>query len=109
MLGLDYRTAIRLPSFRHGVHLNRPPYFLSNSHGFTPFPAYPSVATGANLRTGDRPIFWGFGDGDTASIGMGSVRSRRRRNLGHGYLVRTTACYGLTKARTVLQPMPLKE
>ncbi len=59
-----------------GCSSKTPDYFLGNSHGFnTVHGRMPSVLTGANLANRELIYLGVSGDGDSASIGLGSSRT----------------------------------
>ena len=75
-------------------------YFLNLSSGFNSVHGrMAAVATGAKISNRKLTTFGVSGDGDTASIGLGSFAHLIRRNLPMTYLVENNGVYGLTKGQ----------
>ena len=87
-------------------------YFLNQSHGFNSIHGrMGSLATGAKLANRNLQIIGISGDGDSASIGLGSFMHLLRRNLPMVYIVENNGVYGLTKGQlsaTAEQEMKMK-
>src|ERR1700733_15174937 len=83
-----------------GCSSKTPDYFLGASHGFnTVHGRMPSVLTGANLANRDLIYLGVFGDGDSASIGVGQFVHAIRRAVNMVYIVENNGVYGLTKGQ----------
>lgn len=83
-----------------GCSSKTPAYFLSASHGFNTIHGRMSaVATGVHLANRDLTLIGVSGDGDTASIGLGSFSHLVRRNVPMVYIVENNGVYGLTKGQ----------
>ncbi len=77
-----------------------PTYFLDRSFGFNGLHGrMPPVATGALFADTSLKGLGMSGDGDTASIGMGSFKHITRRNPNLIYIVANNGVYGLTKGQ----------
>ena len=75
-------------------------YFLNQSHGFNSIHGRMGpLATGAKLANRNLQIVGISGDGDSASIGLGSFIHLLRRNLPMVYIVENNGVYGLTKGQ----------
>lgn len=75
-------------------------YFLNRSHGFNAIHGRMApVATGAKIANHHLHMLGVSGDGDTASIGLGSFAHMIRRNLPIVYIVENNGVYGLTKGQ----------
>lgn len=75
-------------------------YFLGKSHGFNSIHGRMApVATGAYAVHPGLTYIGVSGDGDTASIGLGSFIHMVRRNLKMVYIVENNGVYGLTKGQ----------
>ena len=84
-----------------GCSSKTPAYFLGNSHGFNSVHGrMPSVATGSNVANRDLIYIGMSGDGDTASIGLGTFSHVARRRVNMTYIVANNGTYGLTKGQT---------
>ena len=83
-----------------GCSSKTPAYFMSMSHGFNSIHGrMPSVATGAKSVNKNLKLIGISGDGDTASIGIGSFLHLIRRNVPMIYIVENNGVYGLTKGQ----------
>src|SRR6201984_1918971 len=83
-----------------GCSSKTPAYFMSRSHSFNAVHGrMPSVATGAMLANRKLVCIGVSGDGDTASIGVGSFVHLMRRNLPIIYIIEDNGVYGLTKGQ----------
>src|ERR1700722_15826722 len=83
-----------------GCSSKTPDYFLGNSHGFNSVHGrMPSVLTGANLANRDLVYLGVWGDGDSASIGLGQFAHCMRRGVNMVYIVENNGVYGLTKGQ----------
>lgn len=83
-----------------GCSSKTPAYFLSKSHGFNGVHGRMApLATGARLANRELIMLGVSGDGDTASIGLGSFAHLLRRNLPMVYIVENNGVYGLTKGQ----------
>src|SRR5438094_7158201 len=83
-----------------GCSSKTPTYFLGNSHGVNSVHGrMPSVLTGANLANRDLIYLGVFGDGDSASIGLGQFAHAIRRGVNLVYIVGHHGLYGLTKGQ----------
>lgn len=75
-------------------------YFLNKSHGFNSLHGRMApLATGAKVANKKLQMLGVSGDGDTASIGLGSFSHMVRRNLPIVYIVENNGVYGLTKGQ----------
>ena len=75
-------------------------YFLNKSHGFNSLHGRMApLATGAKVANQKLQMLGVSGDGDTASIGLGSFSHMIRRNLPIVYIVENNGVYGLTKGQ----------
>ena len=75
-------------------------YFLNKSHGFNSLHGRMApLATGAKVANNKLKMLGVSGDGDTASIGLGSFSHMIRRNLPIVYIVENNGVYGLTKGQ----------
>lgn len=73
---------------------------MNLSHGFNSIHGrMPSVATGAKTVNKNLKLIGISGDGDTASIGLGSFLHLLRRNVPMIYIVENNGVYGLTKGQ----------
>ncbi len=83
-----------------GCSSKTPAYFLSKSHGFNSIHGRMApMATGARIANRSLKIIGISGDGDTASIGLGSFVHLLRRNTPMLYIVENNGVYGLTKGQ----------
>src|ERR1700754_2965654 len=83
-----------------GCSSKTPDYFLGNSHGFNSVHGrMPSVLTGANLANHQLLYMGVWGDGDSASIGIGQFVHAIRRGVNMVYIVENNGVYGLTKGQ----------
>ena len=83
-----------------GCSSKTPAYFLGRSHGFNSIHGRMApVATGAFLANRQQQLIGVSGDGDTASIGLGSFAHMLRRNVPMIYIVENNGVYGLTKGQ----------
>lgn len=83
-----------------GCSSKTPAYFMNQSHGFNSLHGrMAAVATGAKLANHKLQVIGISGDGDSASIGLGSFMHTIRRNLPMVYIVENNGVYGLTKGQ----------
>jgi 2-oxoglutarate/2-oxoacid ferredoxin oxidoreductase subunit beta len=83
-----------------GCSSKTPAYFLGKSHGFNAIHGRMApVATGVHLANREQMLIGVSGDGDTASIGLGSFAHMLRRNVPMIYIVENNGVYGLTKGQ----------
>lgn len=83
-----------------GCSSKTPAYFLGRSHGFNAIHGRMApVATGVHLANHTQHLIGVSGDGDTASIGLGSFAHMLRRNVPMIYVVENNGVYGLTKGQ----------
>ena len=83
-----------------GCSSKTPAYFLGKSHGFNSIHGRMApVATGVHLANRQQTLIGISGDGDTASIGLGSFAHMLRRNVPMIYIVENNGVYGLTKGQ----------
>ena len=83
-----------------GCSSKTPAYFLGRSHGFNSIHGRMApMATGAYVANTRQLLIGVSGDGDTASIGLGSFIHMLRRNLPMLYIVENNGVYGLTKGQ----------
>lgn len=83
-----------------GCSSKTPNYFLDQAHGFnTVHGRMSSIATGSHLANRELINLGVSGDGDTASIGLGTFLHMVRRNVPIVYIVENNGCYGLTKGQ----------
>jgi len=83
-----------------GCSSKTPAYFLSRSHGFNGIHGRMApLATGVHLANRELRLIGISGDGDTASIGLGSFAHMLRRNVPMLYIVENNGVYGLTKGQ----------
>lgn len=83
-----------------GCSSKTPAYFLSKSHGFnTIHGRMAPVTTGAAVVNPELTYIGVSGDGDTASIGLGSFVHMVRRNVRALYVIENNGVYGLTKGQ----------
>lgn len=83
-----------------GCSSKTPAYFLGRSHGFNSMHGRMApLATGAHLANAGQQLIGVSGDGDTASIGLGSFVHMLRRNVPMIYIVENNGVYGLTKGQ----------
>ncbi len=83
-----------------GCSSKTPAYFLSKSHGFNSIHGRMApVATGVHLAHSSQLLIGVSGDGDTASIGLGSFAHMLRRNVSVIYICENNGVYGLTKGQ----------
>jgi 2-oxoglutarate/2-oxoacid ferredoxin oxidoreductase subunit beta len=96
--GVDSYQVAKLSGI--GCSSKTPAYFLKHAHGFnTIHGRMAAVATGAKLANRNLVVLGVSGDGDTASIGLGSFSHLIRRNLPMVYIVENNGVYGLTKGQ----------
>lgn len=97
-LGIDPRSVAKISGI--GCSSKTPAYFMKTAHGFnTIHGRLAPIATGAYLADHHMKIIGISGDGDTASIGLGSFMHMVRRNLPIVYIVENNGVYGLTKGQ----------
>jgi 2-oxoglutarate ferredoxin oxidoreductase subunit beta len=83
-----------------GCSSKTPAYFLSKSHGFNSIHGRMApVTTGASVVNPELTYIGVSGDGDTASIGLGSFVHMLRRNVRSVYIIENNGVYGLTKGQ----------
>ena len=83
-----------------GCSSKTPAYFLNKSHGFNSLHGRMApVATGVHLANHKQILIGISGDGDTASIGLGSFAHMLRRNVPIIYVCENNGVYGLTKGQ----------
>lgn len=83
-----------------GCSSKTPAYFLQKSHGFNSIHGRMApLATGVNMANRKQILIGVSGDGDTASIGLGSFAHMVRRNVRMIYIVENNGVYGLTKGQ----------
>ena len=83
-----------------GCSSKTPNYFLSTAQGFNSVHGRMApLATGVHLAQPELKIIGISGDGDTASIGLGSFIHLLRRNVPMLYVVENNGVYGLTKGQ----------
>ncbi len=83
-----------------GCSSKTPNYFLGLSHGFNSIHGRMApVTTGAYVVNPGLTYIGVSGDGDTASIGLGSFVHGVRRNIKMIYIVENNGVYGLTKGQ----------
>jgi 2-oxoglutarate ferredoxin oxidoreductase subunit beta len=83
-----------------GCSSKTPAYFLQKSHGFNSIHGRMApLATGVSMANRHQILIGVSGDGDTASIGLGSFMHMVRRNLRMIYIVENNGVYGLTKGQ----------
>jgi 2-oxoglutarate ferredoxin oxidoreductase subunit beta len=83
-----------------GCSSKTPAYFLGKSHGFNSIHGRMApIATGVHLANHNQVLIGVSGDGDTASIGLGSFAHMLRRNVPMIYVVENNGVYGLTKGQ----------
>lgn len=83
-----------------GCSSKTPAYFLGKSHGFnTIHGRMAPMATGVHIANSQLQLIGVSGDGDTASIGLGSFAHMLRRNVPMVYLIENNGVYGLTKGQ----------
>lgn len=83
-----------------GCSSKTPAYFLGRAHGFNAIHGRMApVATGVHLANHEQMLVGVSGDGDTASIGLGSFAHMLRRNVPMLYVVENNGVYGLTKGQ----------
>lgn len=83
-----------------GCSSKTPNYFLNTSQGFNSVHGRMApLATGVHLANPSLKIIGISGDGDTASIGLGSFIHLLRRNIPMLYIVENNGVYGLTKGQ----------
>lgn len=83
-----------------GCSSKTPAYFLGKSHGFNSIHGRMApMATGVHLANHKQQLIGVSGDGDTASIGLGSFAHMIRRNVPMVYIVENNGVYGLTKGQ----------
>ncbi len=83
-----------------GCSSKTPAYFSSKSFAFNSVHGrMPAVSTGAKLGNRKLKLIGISGDGDTASIGIGTFIHMLRRNLPIVYIIENNGVYGLTKGQ----------
>lgn len=83
-----------------GCSSKTPAYMFNRSHGFNSIHGRMApVATGVHLAHSGQRLLGISGDGDTASIGLGSFVHMVRRNVPMIYIVENNGVYGLTKGQ----------
>jgi 2-oxoglutarate ferredoxin oxidoreductase subunit beta len=83
-----------------GCSSKTPAYMFNKSHGFNSIHGRMApVATGVHLAHSGQRLLGVSGDGDTASIGLGSFAHMVRRNIPMIYIVENNGVYGLTKGQ----------
>lgn len=83
-----------------GCSSKTPAYFSSKSFAFNSVHGrMPAVSTGAKLGNRKLKMIGISGDGDTASIGIGTFVHMLRRNLPIVYIIENNGVYGLTKGQ----------
>ncbi len=83
-----------------GCSSKTPAYFLNRSHGFNSLHGRMApMATGVHLANSQQLLIGVSGDGDTASIGLGSFAHMLRRNIPVIYICENNGVYGLTKGQ----------
>ena len=83
-----------------GCSSKTPDYFLGQSHGFNSVHGrMPSVLTGANLANKELIYLGVYGDGDSASIGLGQFIHCVPRGVNMLYITENNGVYGLTKGQ----------
>lgn len=104
-LGIDPRRVVKVAGI--GCSSKTPAYFLKSSFGvnylhgrMAPF------ATGSVVANPSLKHIGMSGDGDTASIGLGSFLHAIRRNVPMVYIVANNGVYGLTKGQFSATVLP---
>jgi 2-oxoglutarate ferredoxin oxidoreductase subunit beta len=83
-----------------GCSSKTPAYFSAKSFSFNAVHGrMPPVSTGAKLGNRKLKLIGISGDGDTASIGIGTYVHMIRRNLPIVYMIENNGVYGLTKGQ----------
>ncbi len=83
-----------------GCSSKTPAYFLNRAHGFNSLHGRMApIATGVHLANRRQILIGVSGDGDTASIGLGSFAHLLRRNVPIIYICENNGVYGLTKGQ----------
>ncbi|MGE4131655.1 MAG: 2-oxoacid:ferredoxin oxidoreductase subunit beta [Bdellovibrionales bacterium] len=83
-----------------GCSSKTPAYFLNQAHGFNSLHGRMApIATGVHLANHKQILIGVSGDGDTASIGLGSFAHMLRRNVPIIYICENNGVYGLTKGQ----------
>jgi 2-oxoglutarate/2-oxoacid ferredoxin oxidoreductase subunit beta len=83
-----------------GCSSKTPAYFSSRSFAFNSVHGrMPAVSTGVKLGNRQLKLLGVSGDGDTASIGIGTFVHLIRRNLPLVYIIENNGVYGLTKGQ----------
>ena len=96
--GIDPYRVTKLSGI--GCSSKTPAYFLGRAHGFNSIHGRMApVATGVHLAHRGQTLIGVSGDGDTASIGLGSFLHTLRRNVPMLYIVENNGVYGLTKGQ----------
>jgi len=97
-LSIDPKEIIKLSGI--GCSSKTTNYFLNQSFGFNSVHGRMApLATGVHLAQPKAKIIGVSGDGDTASIGLGSFLHLVRRNVPMLYIVENNGVYGLTKGQ----------
>lgn len=83
-----------------GCSSKTPAYFSSRSFAFNSVHGrMPAVSTGAKMGNRNLKMLGVSGDGDTASIGIGTFVHLIRRNVPIVYIIENNGVYGLTKGQ----------
>lgn len=83
-----------------GCSSKTPAYFMNRAHGFNSLHGRMApIATGVHLANHKLSLIGVSGDGDTASIGLGSFSHMLRRNVSVIYICENNGVYGLTKGQ----------
>ncbi|HEX4925048.1 MAG TPA: 2-oxoacid:ferredoxin oxidoreductase subunit beta [Bdellovibrionales bacterium] len=83
-----------------GCSSKTPAYFSSRSFAFNSVHGrMPAVSTGVKMGNRNLKLLGVSGDGDTASIGIGTFTHLIRRNLPLVYIIENNGVYGLTKGQ----------
>jgi 2-oxoglutarate ferredoxin oxidoreductase subunit beta len=97
-VSIDPRSIIKLSGI--GCSSKTTNYFLNQSFGFNSVHGRMApLATGVHLAQPKAKLIGVSGDGDTASIGLGSFLHLVRRNVPMVYIVENNGVYGLTKGQ----------
>ena len=96
--GIDPYRVTKLSGI--GCSSKTPAYFMGRAHGFNGIHGRMApIATGVHLAHRGQILIGVSGDGDTASIGLGSFLHTLRRNVPMLYIVENNGVYGLTKGQ----------
>ena len=97
-ISIDPKEIIKLSGI--GCSSKTTNYFLNQSFGFnSAHGRMAPLATGVHLAQPKAKLIGVSGDGDTASIGLGSFLHLIRRNVPIVYIVENNGVYGLTKGQ----------